>query len=500
MTYYFQVPFGASGDRSTIPATTQVDGSISYPEGYGANYQAPRDTDPAALTIERNKMNQLFYAITSNIQQYQQFGAPQFITSADNGGTAFPYSKYATVRYDDGVETANYMSLINSNTGLPTDTSKWVKIRADGVYLGNANTFTAQQTINCAGTPLVLQSSNSTGAKAIMKDGATTRGAIGATSSFAFAAYLADTTTLVGGWDSTGQLLPGTAATYDIGSASAQWRAAYANRFVVMGSTAPTNGIYLPAANTVGVSANSVLVASFTSTGMNNTPIGATTPSTGKFTTLVCTTATTSLAPVTLPTGGTYLTTPINGAIEFNSKCLAFTPLNSERGLILSSQTVVNISAIAGTNATTAQPFLDKNPVVSSGTWYEFSGIFMLAKTVGTNSHNIDFKFGGTAVISAVTSFTVAQIGPGRYGGLTEAGAWNSDIRFQLNAIPINYGVAFVAVKISGFVHFSTGGSFIPQYILSADPGGSYSTDPACGFKIAPLASSGGSVNVGNLV
>lgn len=46
----------------------------------------------------------------------------------------------------------------------------------------------------------------------------------------------------------------------------------------VSGANAPTNGIYLPAANTLGIAANSALVGSFTATGMNNTVIGATTP------------------------------------------------------------------------------------------------------------------------------------------------------------------------------------------------------------------------------
>lgn len=46
----------------------------------------------------------------------------------------------------------------------------------------------------------------------------------------------------------------------------------------VNGSTIPTNGIYLPAANTVGIAAAGGLAASVTSTGINNTVIGATTP------------------------------------------------------------------------------------------------------------------------------------------------------------------------------------------------------------------------------
>jgi len=63
----------------------------------------------------------------------------------------------------------------------------------------------------------------------------------------------------------------------------------------VNSSTVVANGIYLPAANTVGIAANSGLVASFTATGMNGTIIGATTPAAATFTTAAATTFTGAL-------------------------------------------------------------------------------------------------------------------------------------------------------------------------------------------------------------
>lgn len=122
MTFYYRVPFGAGGDRTAIPVDTQGDGSVSYTEGYGDDYSKSRLTDPAALTIPRDQFNQALFDITTNLQQYQQFGFPNFISSSDNGGTAFPYAINATVRYTDGV---NYTSLVGSNTALPTDPTKW---------------------------------------------------------------------------------------------------------------------------------------------------------------------------------------------------------------------------------------------------------------------------------------------------------------------------------------------------------------------------------------
>lgn len=124
---FFIDPFAISGDRTPIPDAAQGDGSVSYTSGYGPDYELNRVTNPSALTIERQKMNDLFYEMTSNIQQYQINGTPEFITTADNGGTAFTYQKDARVFYDDGSGRATYISLVANNTALPSVTANWLK-------------------------------------------------------------------------------------------------------------------------------------------------------------------------------------------------------------------------------------------------------------------------------------------------------------------------------------------------------------------------------------
>lgn len=125
---YIRIPFGVSGDRTAIPFTGTNAGPINYTYGYGVDYSLPQATDPAALNVERVAFNELMYDITSNIQQYQQYGAPWFITTSDNGGSPFSYAKYATVRYDNGTTQEIYVSLTDSNTALPTVTANWTKI------------------------------------------------------------------------------------------------------------------------------------------------------------------------------------------------------------------------------------------------------------------------------------------------------------------------------------------------------------------------------------
>ena len=127
MTKFFSQPFANSGTKTEIPDAADPSGYISYPIGWGPDYQSDPRVDPLAKTIERAKMNELFFDITSAIGQLQSFGTPFFITEADNDGVNFSYSKYARVLYSDGHV---YESLVNTNTDLPTVSASWRNVDA----------------------------------------------------------------------------------------------------------------------------------------------------------------------------------------------------------------------------------------------------------------------------------------------------------------------------------------------------------------------------------
>lgn len=118
---YFRIPFALSGDKTTIPDAIDPSGAVSFDAGYGFDYERDRATDPAAKAIERAKMNYLFGAITEALAALQQSGAPEWITSADNGGTAFPYSAGSIVKYRPSPSDpwATYVSLTNNNVQTP---------------------------------------------------------------------------------------------------------------------------------------------------------------------------------------------------------------------------------------------------------------------------------------------------------------------------------------------------------------------------------------------
>lgn len=123
MLKFLRIPFGQSGDRATVPDAIVPTGEVSYTEGYGTDYARPK-TDPLSKNIEREKMNQLFFDTTTAVGELQAQGIPDFITSALNGGSPYPYAINALVRWTDNLV---YRSLVAANTAAPSDLTKWAR-------------------------------------------------------------------------------------------------------------------------------------------------------------------------------------------------------------------------------------------------------------------------------------------------------------------------------------------------------------------------------------
>lgn len=120
--YYFKTPFASGGDTTAIPAATQPSGDVSMTQGFTYDYERDLATDPAAKAIPRAQDNWLYNVITDALRQYQQVGIPEWITSADNGGSPFAYAQGVLV-IKSGVV---YQSLVAANTGTPgVDADKW---------------------------------------------------------------------------------------------------------------------------------------------------------------------------------------------------------------------------------------------------------------------------------------------------------------------------------------------------------------------------------------
>lgn len=119
--YYFKTPFANAGDRADITRSANSDGTVSYAQGWGPDYQKDLETQANAKAVSRQVTNQLYWALTGAVQQYQQRGVPEWIAPADNDGTAFAYPAGATVVLNDKF----WVSLVSNNTTQPGTGTNW---------------------------------------------------------------------------------------------------------------------------------------------------------------------------------------------------------------------------------------------------------------------------------------------------------------------------------------------------------------------------------------
>jgi hypothetical protein len=155
---------------------------------------------------------------------------------------------------------------------------------------------------------------------------------------------------------------------------------------------------------------------------------------------------------------------------------------------------------LAGANVTTAQSLLGVGVTLVASTIYAFELQFALEKSAGTNVHAIAFLFGGTATFNNLyydalgngdsTALPMIDDANIRYGGTNSTAGLT--LRNNISAA-VTSGV----FRVKGTLSVNAGGTLIPQYQLSAAPGGAYSTIAGAYMSIWPVAASGANVNIG---
>ena len=198
----------------------------------------------------------------------------------------------------------------------------------------------------------------------------------------------------------------------------------------------------------------------------------------------------------------TTLTTPYAGTLEHDGKVPYFTPQGTQRGIIPGMQYYRLNTEVVGSNATGAQSAFGVGVTLSANTVYAFESYFVLSKSVGTTSHTFSYGFGGTATTNDAL-ITLARYGATSALPLVPT-TGGSKVLHERNstAMTVSSGsqtsaVFTEVVTISGTVSIATGGTFIPQYQLSAAPGGAYTTGVGSYFLIYPIGSDGTDISVG---
>jgi hypothetical protein len=154
MAKFFYYPFATSGNIATTPDATQINGSVSYNQGYPIDYQLPLASNPSAIPISRAQMNGLFNDITGAILQIQSQGVFTWIGPSTDSPPLytgnFPYPINALVYYMGVV----YQSATAANTDTPGTTANWVQLAATpaGSYLELASTTVPAGYLACDGT------------------------------------------------------------------------------------------------------------------------------------------------------------------------------------------------------------------------------------------------------------------------------------------------------------------------------------------------------------
>lgn len=197
------------------------------------------------------------------------------------------------------------------------------------------------------------------------------------------------------------------------------------------------------------------------------------------------------------------VSTPQAGLIEYDGRVFTATPNGVLRG-ILPSELFYRLDAdLVGANVTTAQNTFGVGIGLAANTVYEFEAFIGFSKTVGATAHNLALLFGGTATLNYILYefngiLTTAASAPPQnsLGGSYSTGISNSAASFNIGSA-IGSASVLTWQTIKGTVSINAAGTFIPQYILSAAPGGAYSTIKGSFIKMKSLGLAGANTNYG---
>ena len=185
-----------------------------------------------------------------------------------------------------------------------------------------------------------------------------------------------------------------------------------------------------------------------------------------------------------------------SGLLQYDGIVPQFDAL--QRGLLPAAQFYRNNIDYVGTQALTRQSLFGVGVRVAAFTSYAFEGIFSLSKAAGVTSHTVGFGFGGDAIVDKLYANYLTP------STVTGTGGMGAFLTTQNNPFPVPFTAAIttaaiiITVQVKGTVTFKHSGLFTPQYILSAAPGGAYSTMAGSYFSIYPIGQAFANNSIGS--
>jgi len=199
-------------------------------------------------------------------------------------------------------------------------------------------------------------------------------------------------------------------------------------------------------------------------------------------------------------TSDTLIGTAAAGNIEYSSPIFTGTPIGTQRGIVPTQQYYRLDSALVGANATGAQSIFGVGVTLSASTVYEFEAVVAVSKSAGANSHTVGIGFGGTATINNISYGVIEKYNTTSFTNLSTSDTVQAFIQTASSTVmsgALTSATGFFLQNIKGTVSINVGGTFIPQYTLSAAPGGAYTTAAGSYFSIYPIGASGSNTSVG---
>jgi hypothetical protein len=208
----------------------------------------------------------------------------------------------------------------------------------------------------------------------------------------------------------------------------------------------------------------------------------------------------------TTATSGTFATVGASAnalkRFEIENSGYAFGyPSNGAKGIIPAYQYFRLNSNLAGGNDTTTRAIFGVGCSVLANTVYEFEIAVNFRKSAGTVTHAFRLAFGGTRGVNNILYNVWAGTIQTTLNSVDTAAPTASVDTVNLTTVTDNVGTAAVAsvqLLVKGTISVSTAGTFIPQFALTAAPGGAYSTITGSYVKVTPIGASGANTSIGS--
>ena len=134
----YTIPFANTGDKEEFSIGTDPAGKVSLEKGWTELYQLR--PEEGGLFILRKVFNQMMNLVSTDTVTWKIQTFPNWIDNKGDG-TPYSYPKNAIVKYTDGNV---YVSKVDNNIALPTDTNNWVNFEDFGGL--NINTLPDKST------------------------------------------------------------------------------------------------------------------------------------------------------------------------------------------------------------------------------------------------------------------------------------------------------------------------------------------------------------------